>query len=180
MTVADITRDAGVDRRVFYANFSDKQQAFLSVYELGVQQMMAVCARAFFISRTWQERIWEVLRAGTHFNATYPVFTQLGYVEAHTVGGEAIQRIEDSHAAFSMFLQEGYLQTDSPPPRCALNAITATIYEVGYLHVRRQEIEQAPRYVPHAAHIILTPFLGNEATAEFIDRVLDEQSAQRV
>ena len=71
-TIADITTTAGVDRRVFYANFRDKQQAFLAIHELAFQQMMAVCASAFFSGSSWAERVWEGLRAGTYFNACYP------------------------------------------------------------------------------------------------------------
>src|SRR6202046_2858319 len=45
-TIADITEAAGVDRRVFYKHFRDKQQAFLAVHELCIQQIMAVTATA--------------------------------------------------------------------------------------------------------------------------------------
>ena len=46
-TIADIAGTAGVDRRVFYNHFHDKQQAFLAVHELGIQQIMALSASAF-------------------------------------------------------------------------------------------------------------------------------------
>lgn len=174
-TVGDITGVAGVDRRVFYANFRDKQQAFLAVHELGFQHLMAVCASAFFSGTSWPERIWEGLRAGTHFDATYPVFAHIGYVESHAVGPPAIQRVEDSHAAFTIFMQEGYLHTSAPPPRSALEAIAATIFEVGYHHARQRQIEQLPGLTAHAAHLVLTPFIGRGAANEFIDAKLGEQ-----
>ena len=65
--VADITSAAGVDRRVFYTHFADKQQAFLAVHELCVQQLLAVTASAFFSVNAWPERAWEAMRAYTHF-----------------------------------------------------------------------------------------------------------------
>jgi AcrR family transcriptional regulator len=174
-TVADITTAAGVDRRVFYTNFRDKQEAFLAVHELGFQQLMAVCASAFFSGSSWPERIWEGLRAGTHFDATYPVLSHIGYVEAHAVGSPAIQRVEDSHAALRIFVQEGYLCTSTPPPRSVLDAIAATIFEIGYHHARALQFEQLPRLTPLAAYLVLTPFLGREAANEFIDGKLREQ-----
>jgi AcrR family transcriptional regulator len=179
-TVADITATAGVDRRIFYANFRDKQHAFLSVHELGFQQLMAVCASAFFTGSSWPERVWEGMRAGTHFDATYPVLAHIGYVEAHAVGVPAVQRVEDSHAAFKIFVQEGYLQTDTPPPRSVLDAIVATIFEVGYVHARARQVVRLPRLVPNAAHLVLTPFLGRTAANDFVDSKLAELNAESI
>ncbi len=173
-TIADITSTAGVDRRVFYANFPDKQQAFLAIHEAGFQQLMAVCASAFFSGSSWPERIWEGIRAGTHFDSTYPILAYIGYVESHAVGSPAIQRVEDSHAAFKMFVQEGYMSTTTPPPRTVLDAISATIFEIGYYHARRHQIHQLPRLTPHATYLVLAPFLGRAAANDFIDEKLRE------
>jgi AcrR family transcriptional regulator len=171
-TVADITAVAGVDRRVFYANFRDKQDAFLAVHELGFQQAMAVCASAFFSAASWPERVWEALLAGTHFDASYPVFSHIKYVEAHALGREAIQRVEDSHAAFTIFVQEGFPLSDSPPARSVLDALAAAGYELGYRLCRQRQIELLPRMTPHAAYLVLTPFVGSAAANEFIDEQL--------
>lgn len=168
-TVTDVATAAGVDRRTFYANFHDKQDAFLAAHELGFQQAMAVCASAFFSVSNWPERIWEALLAGTHFDAAYPVFSHIKYVEAQALGSAAIQRVEDSHAAFTIFVQEGYLQAEKPPARSVLDVIAATGFEIGYHHVRRGLVEQLPQMTPHAAHLVLTPFLGAHATNDFID-----------
>lgn len=171
-TVADITGAAGLDRRVFYANFSDKQDAFMAVHNLVFQQVMAVCASAFFSGSSWPERIWEGLRAGTYFDASYPIFAHVKYIEGHAVGSSAIQRIEDSHAAFTIFAQEGFTYTDSPPSRSILDAMSATGYEIGYQHARRGTIDQLPRLTPHAAFLVLAPFIGAQAANDFIDEQL--------
>ncbi|MGA9314622.1 MAG: TetR/AcrR family transcriptional regulator [Solirubrobacteraceae bacterium] len=168
-TIADITTAAGMDRRVFYANFRDKQQAFLAIHEFGFQQMMAACASGFFSGSSWPDRIWEGIRAGAHFNATYPVLAQIGYIEAHAVGSPAIQRVEDSQAAFKIFLQEGYQHAANPPPRTVLDAIAATIFEIGYHSTRTRQVKQLPGLTPHAVYLALTPFLGRAAANDFID-----------
>jgi AcrR family transcriptional regulator len=178
-TITDITRAAGVDRRVFYAHFRDKQEAFLATHELGFQQTMSVCASAFFSCEEWPERIWEGLHAGTHFNATHPVVSHVGYVEAHAVGGPAIQRVDDSRAAFKIFAQEGYRHTSDPPPPVTLEALSATIFEIGYRHARKRQVELLPRLTPHAAYLVFTPFLGSERADEFIDAKLDEMRLAR-
>lgn len=173
-TIADITAAASVDRRVFYAHFRHKQEAFLAAHELGFQQTMAVSASAFFSREEWPERIWEGLHAGTHFNATHPVVAHIGYVEAHAVGSPAIQRVDDSRAAFNIFSQEGFRHSPIPPPPATLDALSATIFEIGYLHARKRQIELLPRLTGHAAYLVLAPFLGPERANEFIDTKLAE------
>ena len=175
-TIADITTAAGVDRRVFYAHFHDKQQAFLAAHELGFQQTMAVSASAFFSSDNWPDRIWEGLHAGSHFNATYRVVAHVGFVEAYAVGSPAVQRVDDSRAAFNIFVQEGYRHTSHPPPSAALDALSATIFEMGYLHARKRQLELLPRLTPLAAYLVLAPFLGTDKANEFIDAKLKQDA----
>jgi AcrR family transcriptional regulator len=177
VTIADITAAAGVDRRVFYAHFRDKQEAFLATHELGFQQTMAVAAKAYFSCEDWPERIWEGLHAGSHFNAAHPVVAHIGYVEAHAVGSPAIQRVDDSRAAFNIFAQEGFSYASSPPPPATLDALSATIFEIGYRHARARRIHLLPRLTGHAAYLILAPFLGTERANEFVDAKLSQAGA---
>jgi AcrR family transcriptional regulator len=179
-TISDITATACVDRRVFYTNFRDKQHAFLAVHEFGFQQMMAACTSAFFGADSWPERIWDGILAGSHFDATYPVLAHIGYVESYAVGHPAIQRVEDSHAAFKIFLQEGCTLTDTPPSRTVLDVIAATIFEIGYRHARQRQIQQLPRLTPHAVYLVLTPFLGRGATNDFIDEQLRREEQRPI
>jgi AcrR family transcriptional regulator len=176
-TVADITATAGVDRRVFYTHFRDKQQAFLAVHELMVQQTMAIAAGAFFSGATWPERIWEGVRATAQFEATYPILAHVGFVESHAVGAPAVQRVDDSRAAFTIFLQEGYQNTDRPPSRLALEAITAAVMEIGYTQARSRRGNQMPRLACHAVYVVLAPFLGPRRANEVIDGKLAELRA---
>jgi AcrR family transcriptional regulator len=177
VTIADITAAAWVDRRVFYAHFRDKQEAFLATHELGFQQTMAVSAKAFFSCEDWPERIWEGLHAGSHFNATHPVVAHIGYVEAHAVGSPAIQRVDDSRAAFNIFVQEGFRYASSPPPATTLDALSATIFEIGYRHARGRRVHLLPRLTGHAAYLVLAPFLGTEQANEFVDAKLAQARA---
>jgi AcrR family transcriptional regulator len=171
-TIADITTRAAVDRRVFYSHFRDKQDAFIAVHELAFQQTMAVCASAFFSGDTWPERIWEGLRAGAQFDASYPVLAYIGYVEAYAVGSPAIYRVEDSRAAFSIFVQEGCQDPMKSASRTVIDAISATIFEIGHHRARQRQAQQLPRLISHAAHLVLTPFLGYTAANDFIDEQL--------
>jgi AcrR family transcriptional regulator len=169
-TIADITRQAGVDGRAFYAAFADKQDAFMAVHEVGVQHVMTATAGAFFTGASWPERIWEGGRAFTGFLERNPMIAHVGFVEAYAVGPGAVQRVEDSHITFTIFLQEGYQQNPRPTAlsRLALEAIITSIFEIVYREARRSEEPRPTEMLGHMAFLALAPFLGAENANEFI------------
>jgi AcrR family transcriptional regulator len=178
-TVADVTRQAGVDGRAFYSMFADKQDAFMAVHELGFQRVMEVTAGAFFAGSTWPERSWEAGRAFTQFLERNPTVAHVGFVEAYAVGPGAAQRLEDSHNAFAMFLQEGYqyVAEDARPPRVALEAIITTIFETVYDCTRDSGTPQLSGLLAHLTFLVLSPFLGPVQANAFIDEKLKELAA---
>jgi AcrR family transcriptional regulator len=172
-TISEITKLARVDGRAFYSLFSDKQDAFMTVHELGFQEIMAVTAGAFFSAATWPERSWEAARAFTQFLQRNPTVAHVGFVEAFAVGEGAIQRVEDSHVAFTMFLQEGYqLHPRNPPSRLALEAIIKTIFEIVYHHARANPRPQLATLAPHLTFLWIAPFTGAAEASEFIEEQL--------
>jgi len=176
-TIADITRLAGVDGRAFYAAFADKQEAFMAVHELGVQQVMNATAGAFFRGASWPERIWEAGRAFSGFLQSNPMIAHVGFVEAYAVGPAAVQRVEDSHVTFTIFLQEGYQQKPrrTPPPRIALEAIITSIFEIVYLEARRGHKPQVSGMLGHMVFLALAPFLGAGPASAFIEGKLADR-----
>jgi AcrR family transcriptional regulator len=177
-TIADITAAASVDRRVFYTHFADKQQAFLAVHELGIQQLMALAASAFFSASAWPERAWQAMHASAQFQATHPIVTHIGLVESHAVGPSAIQRIDDGRSAFTIFLQEGNQLREVPATRTEMEAIGGSVFEICYRQARRGQSAQMARLTGHVAYIILAPFIGPAAANEFIDHKLREAAAE--
>jgi len=171
-TIGDITRLAGVDGRAFYASFTDKQDAFMAVHEIGVQAVMSATASAFFTGSSWPDRMWQAGMALTGMLQTNPIVAHVGFVEAYAVGPGAVQRVEDSHITFTIFLQEGYQQKPrrTPPSRLALEAIITSIFEIVYLEVRRSREPQLTGLVGHLASLAVAPFLGVKAANSFIDQ----------
>jgi AcrR family transcriptional regulator len=170
-TVADITDFAGVEEPVFYRLFTDKQDAFLAVHELGYAQLMDLTSKAFFSGPTWPLRSWEAGRALTQVLEDNPLVAHIGFVEAYAVGPAAIQRVEDSHIAFTFFLHEGlvYRPQEHPPSGLAMEAIVTCIFEIIYLQSRDHGTPEVAAMLPHIAHLWLTPFLGNHESDEFIE-----------
>lgn len=172
--VADITKLARVDGHVFYRLFADKQDAFMSVHEIGFQAVMDVISKAFFAGTDWPHRSWEAGRALTQLLEVNPLVAHIGFVEAHAVGPAAVQRVEDSHIAFMFFLQEGlvYHSQPVPPSRLAMEAIITSIFEIVYRQSRVEGKPEVASMLPHITHLWLTPFLGPPEADEFIDEQL--------
>jgi AcrR family transcriptional regulator len=178
-TITEITRLAGVDGRAFYAQFAGKQDAFMTVHELGFQEVMAVTAGAFFAGASWPHRSWEAGRAFTQFLELNPTIAHVGFVEAYAVGPGAIQRVEDSHVAFTMFLQEGYQHAplNDPPSRLALEAIITTIFEIVYRQARASARPRMTGLLAPVTFLWLAPFIGPAQANEFIDQQLKAAEA---
>jgi AcrR family transcriptional regulator len=176
-TVTDITRLARVDGRVFYRLFAGKQEAFGVVHELSFQQMMDAIAKGFFSGRDWPERSWEGARALTQLLQANPLVAHIGFVEAYAMGPSAVQRVEDAHTAFLLLLEEGLMESERPPSSAALEATTASAFEVIYLQARRGKDMQVAGMLPHIAHLWLTPFLGPQKADSFIDRQMTSSRA---
>jgi AcrR family transcriptional regulator len=174
-TVSEIVKLAGVDGRKFYGLFADKQEAFSAIHELGFQFLMAAAAGAFFAGESWPERIWEAFRAATQSVDETPSFAHVAFVEAYAVGPRAIQRVEDSRIAFTIFLQEGYRYQSAgePPSRLALEAIITTIFEIVYLQARGSRQPRTAGLLGHITHMCLAPFMGAQATNAFLDEQLE-------
>jgi AcrR family transcriptional regulator len=169
-TIADITKTAGVDGRVFYSLFTDKQDAFMAVHEIGVRQVMAVTATAFFSGATWPQRAWEAGRALTQFLQTNPLIAHVGFVEAHAVGPAAVQRVEDSHVAFAVFLQEGYQYAKLPTPssKAMLESIVTSTFELIYVQARKSAEPQLAGLLANMTFLFIAPFIGAEKANEFV------------
>jgi AcrR family transcriptional regulator len=177
-TVADIARLAGVDARAFYRSFADKHDAFMALHELGFQQTMAVTAGAFFAGSSWPQRSWEAGRALTQFLESNPTIAHVGFIEAYAVGPGAVQRIEDSYTAFTIFLQEGYQHVSSgraPPSRLALEAIVTAVFELVYAQARASRRPRVTALLAQIAFLWLTPFVGADQANAFIESQLSER-----
>jgi AcrR family transcriptional regulator len=173
-TIAQIAKRAGVDGRVFYRMFADKQEAFSAIHELGFQQLMASTAGAFFAAERWPERMWKALGNLTDWLEGNLAIAHVGFVESYAVGPGAVQRVEDSLIAFTIFLQEGYQHRpiERPPTHEALEAIVTCVFEIVYRELRHSERPRISATLPALVYTSLAPFLGVRETDRFIDAQL--------
>jgi hypothetical protein len=103
------------------------------------------------------------------------MIARVGFVEANAVGPGAVQRVEDSHVTFTIFLQEGYQHRAgrTPPSRLAPVAPGAGGHDHKRLRNRLPAGGEPPQMsgmLGPMAFLALAPFLGAEAASRLIAR----------
>ena len=153
-TITEIVAAAGISRNVFYEIFRNKEEAFIAVQRLGMQEGVAGCSNAFFGATAWPERVWNGLRALLEHAAANPNLVYAIVVEPNAVGDRALQRLVDTLKAFTIFIEEGYRQNpraEALPQLCS-DAIAGAIFELLYHHATRDRIPQLAELPPVRLH----------------------------
>jgi AcrR family transcriptional regulator len=169
-TVTDIVAAAGVARRSFYNEFPSKADAFIATYEHTFQRGLGTCTPAFFISASWRERVWHSAQALTGFFAREPMLAHLGFVECYAAGPRFALRVQDTHLAFTLFLEDGYRQRSQARSlsRACSTLTAAAIFELGFQAARRGPGLYLRRSQPLSVYIALAPFIGLDEAGKFV------------
>jgi AcrR family transcriptional regulator len=180
-TVTAITRTAGVDGRIFYSLFADKNDALRALHEFAFQHAWTASAGAFSTAPDWPYRLWEAGRALTEFLDQNATLTYASLIEDGAGGPQTTRRFEELLAGFTIFLREGYQYEPagerSPPSRAALDAIAQTGHEMLYRHARTSEQANMAMLLGSLAYVCLTPFLGAARAGALIAQLASSQSA---
>ncbi|HST32873.1 MAG TPA: TetR/AcrR family transcriptional regulator [Solirubrobacteraceae bacterium] len=173
VTVADIVAAAGVSRDVFYEHFSDKKAAFLEAQQFRTQEIVDICATAYFGEADWPRRVWSALDAWLGLMAEHPAIAHLRIVECYAVGAAAIRVTEEIMGAATIFLEEGFGYAGGAPkaPRLASEAITGAILELVHHDVARGRTAELPRRLPQLTYIALAPFVGADEAIRLVNDI---------
>ena len=72
--------------------------------------------------------------------------------------------------AFSIFLQPGYDLLDRSAAGSLDQPVTQRFFELLYIQITQHSTESVPTILPDLVRTILTPFMGPQATEQFIAR----------
>jgi AcrR family transcriptional regulator len=167
-SVRDICETGHISLASFREHFSSKEDAVLSGIEAGVDQVMGFCQEVYRGARTWPDAVWDGLHAYADWARAEPEFTRTGIVELLSIGPEAIDLLHSLMDAFAIFLQPGYELLEPSAAGSLDEAICQRVYELIYMHVTSDSPRTLSEIVPQLARTALTPFLGPQATEEFI------------
>jgi len=172
-TVSDIVAAAGVSRDVFYEHFSDKKTAFLEAQQFRTQEIVDVCATAYFSATDWPHRVWSALGAWLKLIAEHPAIAHLRLVECYAVGAAAIRVTEEIMSAATIFLEEGFSYEGSSPkaPRLVSEAITGAILELVHHDIAGGRTAELPQRLPQLTYIVLAPFVEADEAIRLVSEI---------
>ena len=125
-SVADIIGRAGVSRETFYRLFDDKQDCFLSTFDL-VAAILVERVEQAPVSGTRLERVQSVVDAYLQLLADEPASARLFLVEVHAAGDEAIARRAAVQERLVEFVVELLDAGDTDRVRAAARIVVAAV-----------------------------------------------------
>jgi AcrR family transcriptional regulator len=137
--VAEVLRTAGVSRRTFYEQFTDKEDCFIAAYEAIVRVCTKRLVAGYHAGDTWEEGIGFAYEALLGTLASEPDFAHLGVVDVLAAGPRALARREATLRRFARFLDFTRERAEpiTRPPTLVGHAIVGGIHELIYSQLVR-------------------------------------------
>jgi AcrR family transcriptional regulator len=149
-TAAEVSRRAGVSRKAFYEQFANKQECFLSTYDMAVAQGVERVAAAAREAGGPQQELGFGLDALFQRAIDSPSVQRLVLMEVAALGPAGIERREQLISAYEGMLRENLGAAPRPGliPNPLLRAIVGGFLKVLYSRVQGGAQKQLPALVP--------------------------------
>jgi AcrR family transcriptional regulator len=163
VTLADVTRQAKVSRRVFYANFESKEQCFLAAFEVVVDHLRELVAEAVAGIPNWPQQAIAATRAVLAFLASEPDLARLCLVESRGAGPAVGGRFAEAVGELKPLLALGRAQRpagERPLPDSTEDSTIGSLVSLAYRKAAAGEAERLGDLLPDCAELVLLPYLG--------------------
>jgi len=164
LSIPAISARAGTSNEAFYENFTDKQDAFLTVFRETTQRALAPAIEAFQAAPDWPRAARDSIATLLEVAARDPIFARLAFFEILTGGPAAIDLAERSLDTFNPMFAPGHDQYPKVPPVVS-EAIVGGIWNVMQHEIGHGRAAQLPELAPELTYITLAPFLGARKAA---------------
>jgi len=164
-TIADIASQASTSTRTFYAEFDDKEQAYVAALDFARVHAYAAALSAARRAPDWPGSV----RAGIHalcgFLAEEPAIARASVVEIYAASEPALRHHDAAIASLTRALEPGY-ELAPTLPRLASEVIGGAIDTLLHDAIRSGGGGLVRAIAPTATFVALAPFLGADAAAE--------------
>jgi AcrR family transcriptional regulator len=164
VTIAHITKEAKVSRRVFYANFESKDECFLAAFDAVAGHVRELVAAAVEAAPDWPRQAVAAARQTLAFLASEPDLARLCLVEAQSAGPAIAARFHAAVGELVPPLQRGRAERADErelPPSTEDSTIGALV-SLASRKVAAGEADRLEDLLPDFAQFILAPYLGPE------------------
>lgn len=164
VTIAHITEEAKVSRRVFYANFEGKEECFLAAFDAVVGHVRELVNEAVEAAPDWPHQAVAAARQVLAFLAAEPDLARLCLVEAQSAGPVIAPRFHAAVGELVAPLQQGRQVRGSErelPPTTEDSTVGALV-SLASRKVAAGEAQALGDLLPDVAQFILAPYLGPE------------------
>ena len=110
-SVAHVIALAGVSRRAFYEQFSNKEDCFLATYDALVAASRKRVLKAWLSERGWANRLYAATQLFLEGIASDPRGAYLVLVEALGIGPRGHERLQHTTTAFERVVATGFSLT---------------------------------------------------------------------
>jgi AcrR family transcriptional regulator len=132
-SVAHVIALAGVSRRAFYEQFSNKEDCFLATYDALVTESRKRVLKAWLSERGWANRLYSACKAFLQGIAADPRGAHLVLIESAQIGPRGYERMRRTATAFERVVATGFARTPDriqlPPlaPRAIVGGVNLVV-----------------------------------------------------
>jgi AcrR family transcriptional regulator len=164
VTITDITKEARVSRRVFYANFESKEECFLAAFEVVVGHIRVLAVEAAAGVEAWPERAIAAARCVLAFFAEEPDLARLCMVESQAAGPAVSARFHEAVHEVVPYLEQGRSERtgERELPATTEESTIGALVMLTSRKVAAGEAERLQDLLPDFTEFILAPYLGAE------------------
>jgi AcrR family transcriptional regulator len=143
VTVRLLAQLAGVSTRTFYEHFRDKEECFLSTYDVVVQRAVGRIVASQEGESDWRQRLRLALTAFAHEVADRPTAARLALIEASGAGTSALEQMQRTEGIFEAMLSGSFSRAETQMPPLLIKGVVSGIVAVARVRLaagREQEL----------------------------------------
>lgn len=162
VTIAHVTRQARVSRRVFYEHFEGKEECFLAAFEVVLDHLRELVSEAVAPVPDWPHRAIAASRAVLAFFAAEPDLARLCLVESRAAGPAVAARFNEAAAELVPLLEQGRAERSSQRslPESTEDSTIGALLSLAFRKVAAGEADRLQDLLPDCTQFILSPYLG--------------------
>jgi AcrR family transcriptional regulator len=168
-SIADVISRAGVSRKTFYAQFADKEDCFVAIYEEHVGRLHALARDAFDAQDEWIPSLRAGLTALLAALSHDPPMARVCFVDVLAAGPRAAERRSRAMRELEAILELARDGAGESPAALRLSMIGG-LSEVLYQEIVADRATDLPKMLPELMYALVLPFEGREAAERELTR----------